>query len=136
MVSRVIAANEPGRPGAAARMVCAVLCAALLVPLFPGDALAEKYTAGRKFARGLAAVTCGFLEIPGNMVKETRRSGAATGFTLGFVEGLGRLVVRELVGVYEIITAPADVPKGFRPVIKPEFPWEYFDEPAPKRKRR
>jgi putative exosortase-associated protein (TIGR04073 family) len=91
-------------------------------------ASAKEYTAARKAGRGLAAMTTGFLELPGNMVAETRRSGPAMGFTLGFVKGLGGIVVRELVGVYEFVSAPIEAPRGYRPVITPEFPWGYFDE--------
>lgn len=83
-------------------------------------------TAAGKFGRGLAGMTCGFLEIPGNIVKETRRSGAI-GFPVGLAIGLGMTVTRELVGVYEFVTAPFPVPSGYRPVLRPEYPWDYFD---------
>ena len=43
------------------------------------------------------------------------------------------VVVRELVGVYEFVTSPFEIPKGYAPIIEPEFPWSYFDEPARKR---
>jgi hypothetical protein len=36
------------------------------------------------------------------------------------------LVARELVGVYEFVTAPFPVPAGFRPILRPEYPWDYF----------
>jgi hypothetical protein len=38
------------------------------------------------------------------------------------------IVVRELVGVYEFVSAPIAAPDGYRPLIQPEFPWSYFDE--------
>ena len=41
--------------------------------------------------------------------------------------------MRERVGVYELVTAPFPVPAGYQPIIQPEFPWGYFDEPAPNR---
>jgi putative exosortase-associated protein (TIGR04073 family) len=82
-------------------------------------------TAAGKFGRGLAAMTCGFLEIPGNIVQETRRNGAI-GFPVGLATGLGMTVTRELVGVYEFVTAPFPVPPGFRPILRPEYPWGYF----------
>lgn len=105
-----------------------MLAACLVAVLFIAHpAEAAKYSAGRKFGRGLAAMTCGFLEVPGNMVKTSREKGAAYGVTLGFVEGLGRLVVRELVGVYEFVSAPFPAPPGYKPIIQPEFPWGYFD---------
>jgi putative exosortase-associated protein (TIGR04073 family) len=82
-------------------------------------------TAAGKFGRGLAGMTCGFLEIPGNMVYETRRNGAM-GLPVGLAKGLGMMVTRELVGVYEFISAPFPVPAGFRPILSPEYPWDYF----------
>jgi putative exosortase-associated protein (TIGR04073 family) len=98
-----------------------LLASLLLAP--PADA----QTAARKFGRGLAAMVTGFLEVPGNMVAETREHGAAMGLPLGFAKGLGMIVVRELVGVYEFLSAPFPAPAGFRPIIEPEFPWSYFE---------
>jgi len=108
----------------------AALLALLLGVVAPGAAQAQ--SAARKCGRGLAAMTTGFLEIPGNIVKESRETSPARGFTLGFVKGLGAVVVRELVGVYEFVTSPFELPKGYAPIIQPEFPWSYFDD-APKR---
>lgn len=82
-------------------------------------------TAAQKFGRGLAGMTCGFLELPGNIVRETDRAGIA-GLPTGLARGVGMIVTRELVGVYEFITAPFPVPAGFRPIIQPEYPWSYF----------
>ncbi|WP_374086826.1 exosortase system-associated protein, TIGR04073 family [Methylomicrobium lacus] len=87
-------------------------------------AAADNSSAG-KFGRGLAGMTCGFLEIPGNIVQETRRSGAI-GFPVGLAKGLGMTVTRELVGVYEFVSAPFPVPAGYRPILSPEYPWDYF----------
>jgi putative exosortase-associated protein (TIGR04073 family) len=106
----------------------AALVGALLTPTL---SQAIEYTAARKAGRGLAAMTTGFLEIPGNMVAETRKHGAAGGLPLGFVFGLGKVVIRELVGVYEFVTAPLEAPAGFKPIIEPEFPWGYFDDSSP-----
>ncbi len=121
--------DAAARPAALTRAaMCAALVAVLLVP-----ASADAQSAARKCGRGLAAMTTGFLEIPGNMVKESRATNQARGFTLGFVKGLGAVVVRELVGVYEFVTSPFAIPKGYAPIIEPEFPWSHFDEPARKR---
>ncbi len=124
-------AGAPARRSARMRIVAALVVLSLL--LLPGAALAKKYTAARKAGRGLAAMTTSFLEVPGNIVQESRRTNMARGFTLGFAMGLGKIVVRTLVGVYEFVSCPFPVPEGFKPLIEPEFPWDYFDEPAPRR---
>ena len=102
-----------------------VAVAAFVVAIWASPCVAQ--TAARKCLRGLAGMTTGFLEVPGNMVAETRTKGAAEGIPLGFVKGLGMIVVRELVGVYECLSAPFPAPAGYRPIIEPEFPWDYFD---------
>lgn len=86
---------------------------------------AYAYTPAQKFGRGLAGMTCGFLEIPGNIVKETETQGAI-GVPIGLAKGLGMTVARELVGVYEFLTAPFAAPPGYRPILTPEYPWDYF----------
>ncbi|MGX2042243.1 exosortase system-associated protein, TIGR04073 family [Methylocaldum sp. MU1018] len=102
-----------------------ILAASLaLVSLTAPDAQAQ--TAAQKFGRGLAGMTTGFLELPGNIVKETRRQGAI-GVPIGLAYGVGMIVTRELVGVYEFLTAPFPIPAGFRPILRPEYPWDYFE---------
>src|SRR5438477_10203866 len=86
-----------------------------------------RYDPKDKLARGLAGMTTGFLELPGNIVAENREHGAAAAATLGFAKGLGMIPVRELVGVFDFVTAPIEVPSGYRPIIRPEYPWQYFD---------
>jgi putative exosortase-associated protein (TIGR04073 family) len=103
-----------------------VLAALLGLVLAPPAASAD--SAARKCGRGLANMVVGVLAIPGEMVKETRATSPARGFTMGFAMGLGMLVVRELVGVYEFISSPFPIPEGFKPIVEPEFPWDYFDE--------
>jgi putative exosortase-associated protein (TIGR04073 family) len=75
-------------------------------------------------------MTTAFLEVPGNMVAETRRRGAAEGMPVGFAIGCGMIVPRVLVGVYEVVSAPIPAPAEYRPILRPEFPWSYFDEPG------
>lgn len=117
-------------PNAAPRLARALAAILLLVVLLPGAASAVEYTAARKFGRGLAALTTGFLEIPGNVVKTSRERGYGWGFTLGLVTGIGKIIPRVVVGAYELVSAPFPLPEGYKPIIPPEFPWDYFDEPA------
>jgi putative exosortase-associated protein (TIGR04073 family) len=107
----------------------------LLAALLLAPAPAAAQTAVDKLGRGLAGMTCGFLEFPGNIYRETKRNGAE-GIPLGFAKGLGMIVARELVGVYEFVTAPLPFPDNYRPILEPEYPWSYFDESAPPPRRR
>ena len=111
------------RPSARTPAVALTLCA-LLLPVAAG---AQENTAARKAGRGLAGMTLGFLEVPGNIVQETRTNGVVSGVTIGLSVGLGKLVARELIGVYEFVTAPFAVPAGFEPILQPEFAWGYFE---------
>lgn len=108
------------------RPLCGVVIAGLLLMTSP--ALASQHTSMRKAGRGLAALTTGFLEVPGQMLKTTERDGVAMGFTLGLAEGVGRMVPRYLVGVYELLTCPLEAPVRFQPILEPEFPWGHFEE--------
>jgi putative exosortase-associated protein (TIGR04073 family) len=107
------------------RTLIGVVTVALVV--LGGTAPADAQSAARKLGRGLAGMTTSFLEVPGNMVAEQRVHGPAEGLPLGFAKGLGMIVVRTLVGVYEFVSAPFPAPAGFRPIIEPEFPWGYFE---------
>ena len=98
----------------------------VLMVVFTLASAAEAQTAARKFGRGLAGMTTAFLEVPGNMVEQTRKHGPAEGIPLGFAIGLGMIVPRVLVGVYEFVSAPFPAPAGYRPLLQPEFPWGYF----------
>jgi putative exosortase-associated protein (TIGR04073 family) len=112
-------------------------CAALVgILLAPSLSQAVEYTAARKAGRGLAAMTTCFLEIPGNMVEQSHQHGAGAGIPLGFVFGLGKIVVRVLVGTYEFVSSPFEAPAGFKPIIEPEFPWSYFDDQSASSSRK
>jgi putative exosortase-associated protein (TIGR04073 family) len=82
-------------------------------------------SAAQKLGRGFAGMTLGILELPGNIYKETKANGVA-GLPVGMAYGFGMIVSRELVGVYEFITAPFPIPADFRPILKPDYPWDYF----------
>ncbi len=78
---------------------------------------------GRKLGRGLANVLFGISEIPQTAVKVGHEHGGGAGMTWGVMKGVGRFVMRELVGLYEIITFPIPLPRGYDPILQPEFPF-------------
>lgn len=104
-------------------LVATVLSFALIAP---GSAGAQEHSASRKLVRGLAGTTLGVLAIPGHVVKECREDGVLSGMTIGLARGVGDFVARELVGVYEVLSAPFEAPYGFEPILDPEFPWQLF----------
>ena len=106
-------------PARSALALAALLCVA---------APAGAQTAPRKFARGLAGMTLSVLEVPGNMVAESQARGYGEGIPLGFAKGLGMIVPRTLVGVWEFVSAPFPLPAGYRPILDPEWPWGYFED--------
>ena len=109
-----------------ATLATCILAGALLV-LTPASAHA--YDAADKLGRGLSGMVAGVLELPGNMKEEIDDRGAE-GAGIGFAKGLGMIVVRELVGVYEFVSAPIPAPDGYRPVLDPAYPWGYFTNDA------
>jgi len=116
-----------GHPGWRIPSTLALAGVALLACVLASASPASAQTAAHKFGRGLAEVTTGVLELPGNTVAETEKHGAV-GVPIGFAKGLGMIVSRELVGVYEVVTAPFPEPAGFRPPLSPEYPWGYFEQ--------
>jgi putative exosortase-associated protein (TIGR04073 family) len=97
----------------------------LAVPCAQADAIAHK------FVRGLAGMSVGVLAFPGSIVQQTREKGWA-GIPLGFFMGIPLSVTRELVGAYELATAPIPIPTEYQPILSPEYPWEYFLEAHPR----
>ena len=74
----------------------------------------------------------------------TGTRGAAEGIPFGFAKGLGMIIPRVFVGVWDFLSAPFPAPAGFKPILEPEFPWGYFEgeassppppPPPPPRKR-
>jgi putative exosortase-associated protein (TIGR04073 family) len=110
------------RLASAPLLACALLTSPLAVAAdSPGD----------KALRGLAAMATPFLEIPGNVSRTTDREGAVAGWTEGLARGIGMSVVRPPIGFYELVTAPFPAPRGYEPILEPEYPWSYFRERDP-----
>jgi putative exosortase-associated protein (TIGR04073 family) len=83
-------------------------------------------TPTHKLGRGLAAITTPFLELPGNIAQTSQREGPLTGWTMGVAKGIGMTIVRPIVGIYELASAPWPAPAHYQPILAPEYPWSYF----------
>ncbi len=93
----------------------------------PPASAADEPTAADKFRRGVTSLAYGVLEIPARVMEQSRKDGVFRGAPIGLVDGVGRFVVRELTGAYDMITAPFEVPAGFAPLMEPEFVWSQFE---------
>ncbi len=85
---------------------------------------------GKKFSRGAANFSLGWIEVPKQIARVSTRSGWVPGLVLGPIQGLGMFVARTVAGAYEVLTFPAPVPLRYQPMIEPEFVWDLDDPTA------
>lgn len=96
-------------------MVCVTTF--LLVGTLAVPAQAETKTPLNKATRGGVNFATGWLEIP-NQIVECRSQGRPLWLLNGVVFGLGMMVVRTMMGVYDVVTFPFG--PYDRPVLDPE----------------
>ena len=108
-------------------LMAALFSLAMLAPAGAAVHNDSDYGPVDKLGRGVADITTGVLALPATMMERTNEDGAS-GIPVGFGVGLARTVARELVGVYELVTFPLPVPSNYQPVLRPDYPWQYFDQ--------
>ena len=75
-----------------------------------------------KLSRGIANIPGGLLEIPKNIDLEWKASkNAAVGIFAGIVKGVVMGIARIGSGLWDIVSFPAAVPKGYEPLMKPDL---------------
>lgn len=113
-----------------AKLLGLLLVVAVLLPL-GATAQSEDAPKGqnalRKLGRGIANVLFGIVEVPNQITKTTSAHGGGAGLTYGFGKGIVRWIAREFAGAYDVVTFPVPFPKGYKPVMKPEFPVEDYE---------
>jgi len=72
-----------------------------------------------KLGRGVLNTAFGVVEIPKQIVKRANDTGCASGYISGIFVGTGYFLLREMAGIYEIVTFPIPVPGHYAPVIDP-----------------
>lgn len=88
-------------------------------------------TVMQKFSRGLTNVATGVFEIfrqPVVLQKEYDY-GPGAAFFGGIFKGVYAFVVREVAGVYEVVTFPIPLPKEYRSVIDPPTVFSEYELP-------
>lgn len=86
---------------------------------------ASDYGPTRKLARGFANIVFGVTEIPHQLEVNNGLEGNATGFSLGFVRGTGRMLARLGFGLYEVVLFPFPTQKGtYYPPYQSDIPWD------------
>ena len=72
-----------------------------------------------KLGRGLSNITTSIGELYTQPLLLSKDNEASIAFFGGFSKGLAIMLAREVVGIYEVITFPFPLPKGYRPIIEP-----------------
>lgn len=72
-----------------------------------------------KLGRGVVNTVFGFIEIPKQTLKRAIDTKSSYGYASGLLVGIGYFVIREIAGVYEIVTFPIPLPSNFDPVMDP-----------------
>lgn len=83
--------------------------------------------AGRKLGRGAANIVTAPLELIRTPYFVGQQDGGFAAITVGLVQGAVAGAVRALAGVVEVATFPIPIPKGFRPLVQPEFVYAHGD---------
>lgn len=110
-----------------------IACVAALAAMVVVAPAGADDNAGSKLLRGLAGMTLGFLEVPGNMTQIARKDSIPEGLSEGLFKGVLMFASRTLVGTYEVLTFPFPL-REYKPILEPTYPWGYFsseeDKPA------
>ncbi|MBI2882612.1 MAG: exosortase system-associated protein, TIGR04073 family [Candidatus Methylomirabilis oxyfera] len=81
--------------------------------------------AAQKAVRGLGNAGLGVVaEVPKTVYYDTLEDGPVYGLTVGVLEGLSWGIARTLTGVYEVVTFPFPIPEQYRPIYRPQYPFE------------
>lgn len=97
-------------------LMVSILTFSFIAPIFAADNISEK------LGRGVTNVLTGVLEIPKQIDVEWKASNnAAIGIFTGLFKGVAYGIGRIVSGAYDIVTFPANIPKEYDSLVKPEF---------------
>ena len=80
-----------------------------------------------KLKRGLAGIMFGGVEVPATLTEECRNQGWPLGISVGFFKATGNFAAREVIGVFEFLTAPIPWPnEDYKSYMDTAYPWDRF----------
>ena len=77
----------------------------------------------RKLGRGFSNILYSSTELPYSMSVLNQREGNAAAFSYGIVRGVGRVLFRVSMGVYEVATFPFTYNGTYKPPYLSDIPW-------------
>jgi len=96
-----------------------------IIALFLSSSFAYAGTPMEKIKRGaMNIISCPF-ELGNGMMQANEQDGIGSAYTWGIVNGVLRVGLRAIVGVYELVTFPIPIPKDYAPIMTDP---EYFFE--------
>jgi len=102
----------------------------VLIGLVPASLAAED-NAFTKFGRGMANIAISPGELYTQPLLLSKNNDVATAFFGGLLKGTGMFIAREAVGIYEVVTFPFPMPKGYHPLIEPATTFTDWDTRKP-----
>ncbi len=88
----------------------------------------EDTNAFGKLTRGISNIVTSPIEVPRNVVVQSKESNIIYGMTIGLGKGLVKTLFRFGAGVVETLTFPFNFPDEFKdPIIQPEYVWEEWE---------
>lgn len=108
-----------------------ILLLCLAAPAGLSAEIADEGTAARKLQRGFLNIVLSPMEFSTSIQEANQGDYAGFSWVYGTITGVFETAARALVGVYELVTAPFPIPANYKPVLSPEFPWQYLPETPP-----
>ena len=84
-----------------------------------------------KFGRGMANIVISPGELYAQPLLLSKSSESSIAIFGGLCKGISMFIAREVVGVYEVVTFPVPLPKGYKPIIKPATTFTDWDTRKP-----
>ena len=93
----------------------------ILMLLSPSISFARENGPWVKLGRGICNILSSPVEIPYRMAEIGKHERWPIAIAGGFFKGAVYMVVRTVVGVYEIVTFPIPVPANYEVILPPDF---------------